>query len=88
MEVNEAKVDLFGHQPVESNVKLEPSDDIKNLDIKIDDIEVPTSTSTWSFLVKRSRYMYQTEHGRSPISPEVQTKLTIILLREMQQLLR
>jgi len=89
MEVNEAKVDsLFGHQPVESDVKLEPSEqDIKSHDIKIDDVEVPTSTSVWSFLVKRSRYLYQVEHGRTQICPEVQTKLTVTLLREMQQLL-
>ena len=30
----------------------------------------------------------QVEHGRSPICPSVQTKLTVTLLREMQQLLR
>ena len=64
------------------------SEDIKSHDIKIDDIEVPTSTSVWSFLVKRSRYLYQVEHGRTQICPEVQTKLTITLLREMQQLLK
>ena len=38
MEVNEAKVDsLFGHQPVESDVKLEPSEQgnlLKGIDKK------------------------------------------------------
>ena len=38
MEVNEAKVDsLFGHQPVESDVKLEPSEQgnlLKGIDRK------------------------------------------------------
>ena len=88
MEVNEAKVDLFGHQPVESEVKLEPSEDIKSLDPIIEDIGVLTSASVWTFLVKRSRYLHQVEHGRTPISPSVQTKLTVTLLQEMQQLLR
>ena len=88
MEVNEAKVDLFGHQPVESEVKLEPSEDIKSLDPIIEDIGVLTSASVWTFLVKRSRYLHQVEHGRTPICPSVQTKLTVTLLREMQQLLR
>ena len=88
MEVNEAKVDLFGHQPVEAEVKLEPSEDIKNFNEKIVDLAVPTSASVWSFLVKRSRYLHQVEHGRQTIDPMQMTKLTMTLMQEMQQLLR
>lgn len=88
MEVNEAKVDLFGHQPVEAEVKLEPSEDIKSFNEKIVDLAVPTSASVWSFLVKRSRYLHQVEHGRQTIDPMQMTKLTMTLMQEMQQLLR
>ena len=88
MEVNEAKVDLFGHQPVDSEVKHEPSEDIKTPQASVEDLGVPTSASVWTFLAKRSRYLYQVEHGRSQICPNVQTKLTVTLFREIQQLLR
>lgn len=85
MEVNEAKVDLFGHQPVEPEVKIEPSEDIKDLaNVRVvAATDVPTSASVWSFLVKRARYLHQTEHGTSMN----QSKLTRTLLQEVQQLL-
>lgn len=82
MEVDEAKVDLFGHTSVESEVKIEPSEDIKDL-VKVEPLDVPTSATVWSFLVKRSRYLHQVEHGRTMD----QTKLTKTLLHEMQLLL-
>lgn len=79
-------MDLFVHQSVEPEVKIEPSEDIKDLaNVRVNAAtdHVPTSASLWSFLVKRARYLHQTEHGISMS----QSKLTRTLLQEVQQLL-
>lgn len=95
MEVIEApKVDdLLGHHPnhqpshhpqLPSVVKLEHPGDLKELvNEKIDDVHVPTSASVWSFLIKRSRYLFQIENG----SHMNQAKMTLKLLHEVQKLL-
>ena len=97
MEVaEEAKVDdLFAHtqQPsvVEQDVKLEPNEDVKsreNSEIVADeavasDEDHETAVSMWSFLLKRSRHLYQRKIGNQLDY----VKMTKIILDEVGDLL-
>ena len=85
MEVEEAKVDLFVPQPVESEVKLESHDDVKPEGHSTSevDLELITSSSMWSFLLKRSKNVYQLKIGNDLDY----AKMTRVLLDEVGQLL-
>jgi len=89
--VEEVKVDLFSGQADEPEVKVEPYEDSKDLGdlakkmVKSDDDEEETMATMWSYLVQRSRYLYQTS-GNGPGKMEC-AKLTRTLLQEVEQLL-
>ena len=70
MEVVEAKVDLFGPQhdiklepPHENSVKRE--DHQNNLTASEMDLELISSPSMWSFLLKRSKNLYHQKIGKT-----------------------
>ena len=99
MEVEEEpSAKLFTHHPVEPEVKLEPPEDMKDLaddvhaaangdgHVNVVDHVVPSSTPMWSFLVKRSRYLYQVQHRQQQLI-ENPTQLTKTLLNEVELLL-
>ena len=70
MEVVEAKVDLFGPQhdiklepPHENSVKREGHQN--NLTASEMDLELISSPSMWSFLLKRSKNLYHQKIGKT-----------------------
>ena len=66
----------------EPAVKIEPPEDIKDIDNAFFSTNL-SSTSLWSYLLKTARYKYQKEHGKKMDC----VKMTKILLIEVEYLM-